>query len=152
MRICLRGWWTSLPGRMLIDSSQKKVIFSQTVVSIAQTIDFRYEVCAFINFLSKMQHSCTYTLYGDASWTCKNFLNFIINALIFLVSRLKSLTLSCLKESCITLRKSKALLPSSQSILCIFPLKYYLSFQNFLISGNFLKTSNSDFTIWTQLS
>ena len=82
----------------------------------------------------------------NASWTCKNSLNFIINTLSFLVPKLKSLT-SCLIKSSITLRKSKALLPSSQSILCIyfFFLKYCLSFQNFLISGNFLKTSNAVF-------
>ena len=47
-------------------------------------------------------------LNKDASCTCKKNLNFIINALIFLVSKLKSLT--CLNESSITLRKSKALL------------------------------------------
>ena len=34
----------------------------------------------------------THSHLRDASWTFKNFLNFIINALIFLVSKLKSLT------------------------------------------------------------
>ena len=59
-------------------------------------------------------------------------------------SKLKSLIISCLKEWSITLRKSKALLPSSQSILCIYLFSpEILPFSNFLISGNFLKTSNS---------
>ena len=35
------------------------------------------------------QFACSYN--RDASWTCKHILNFIINALIFLVSKLKSL-------------------------------------------------------------
>ena len=58
--------------------------------------------------------------------------------------------LSCLNESSITLRKSKALLLPSQSILCIPPpppkILFFLFFL-FLISGNFLKTSNSEFII-----